>query len=322
MKKTQKNILGISGLFLVVATTFFAASLPEINALAATSNSVTDTITVRVVGDKPNVDVTGIESGEESFSPEQNFSINYENIETLSAVFKYTDADGNVQEITLLNESVGYNAGSAQLTIDLESGTFVYGGNTYPLPVDGFGDYTLVVTGTGYGGVFDEQTINFSYVPIKAEIVTDDDTGEQAIEIEYSPIDPGVDDDNGVASIVVNVYDENGNLVTPMSPIRVTPPTNKIDLPFAEYDLPSGTYTVEVIALNRNDEELHKKYFKVVYRKIPVPSTGAPDTGGIMGELNISKTDYIITGLIVFGLVGTTGAILISKHDKKSSKRR
>ena len=322
MKKTQKNILGISGLFLVAATTVFAASLPGVDALAATSNSMTDTITVRVVGNTPNVDVTGVDSGEESFSPEQNFNINYENIETLSAVFKYTDDDGNLHEVTLLNESVDYNAGSAQLTIDLGNGTFIYGGNTYPLPADGFGDYTLVVNGVGYDGAFDEQTINFSYVPIKSEIVTDGDTGEQSVEIEYSPIDPGVDDDNGVASIVVNVYDENGNLVTPMSPIRVTPPTNKIHLPFAEYDLPSGTYTVEVIALNRNDEELYKKYFKVVYRKIPVPSTGVPDTGGIMGDLNISRTDYIITGLVVFGLVGTTGAILISRHDKKSSKRR
>lgn len=319
MKKTQKNILGLSGLFLVAAVTIFAASLPGPDASAV---EVSDHVSVRVVGDKPNVDVTGITSGEETFEPVQNINIDYEYVGELKAVLKYTDENGNPQEIELFNEAISQQSGSEPLTIDLANGTYSYGGNTYPLPVSGYGDYTLVVTGTGNGGVFDEQTVDFSFVPFKAEIKTDDGTGEQYIDIEYNPNDPGSDDDNGVSSIVVNVYDENGNLVTPLSPIQVTPPTNKVPLPFGEYGLPSGNYTVEIIAYNHNGEVINRRYLSTNYQKVPVPSTDAPDTGGFMGNLNASKADYIVTGLIVFGLVGGAGALYISRHDKNSSKRR
>ena len=47
-----------------------------------------------------------------------------------------------------------------------------------------------------------------------------------------------------------------------------------------------------------------------------------PNTGGLFGALNISKTDYLITGVIVFLLTGIFGAVFIAKRQKKISRRR
>ena len=46
-----------------------------------------------------------------------------------------------------------------------------------------------------------------------------------------------------------------------------------------------------------------------------------PNTGGLFAGLNISKVDYLVTGLIAFGMVGIFGIWFILK-DRKSSKRR
>ena len=44
-----------------------------------------------------------------------------------------------------------------------------------------------------------------------------------------------------------------------------------------------------------------------------------PNTGGLFESLNISQSDYLITGLIIFFVVGVGGAIFIAKS--KNYKR-
>ena len=81
MKKTQKNLLGMFGLSIVVATTVFAACLPGPEASAA--GSVTDTVTVRVVGDAPKVDITGVDSGSVITDGGQTIDVSYEVVDEL-----------------------------------------------------------------------------------------------------------------------------------------------------------------------------------------------------------------------------------------------
>ena len=59
MKKTHKKILGLFGLVLVVAVTVFAAFLPAPKTQAVDTTTVTDTISVRVVGSTPVVNLSG-----------------------------------------------------------------------------------------------------------------------------------------------------------------------------------------------------------------------------------------------------------------------
>ena len=42
-----------------------------------------------------------------------------------------------------------------------------------------------------------------------------------------------------------------------------------------------------------------------------------PDTGGLFAGLNISKSDYLITGLAIFFLTGITGLFFIIRKKNK-----
>ena len=329
MEKTQKNILGFLGLLLVAVTTVVAACLPFPGAFAATS--VTDTVVIRVVGDSPNVDVSGITSGMTTVSPNQSVNINYEHVDDFSVVLKYTDKNGVERTYQLIDENVGYVAGNETISFDLDKGTYSYGGNTYPLPNVGYGEYVLTATGEGNDGVKDEQSVAFTFIPATATATANDKTGNVEVDLDYNGDDGISSDNNDVVTLVLNVYNDNGDLITPLSPVTVTAPETKVTLPFGDYDLPSGEYTIEVIAYNSENNELYKYYYTfVVYKTMPVPDTGGdgdegasvPDTGGLFNNLNISKSDYLITGLGIFFLVGISGAVFIAKSGKKTSKKR
>ena len=53
---------------------------------------------------------------------------------------------------------------------------------------------------------------------------------------------------------------------------------------------------------------------------IVVPSTA--DTGGLFKNLNISRTDYLVTGIGLFLVVGIGSIVFISKHNRSNKRRK
>ena len=329
MKKTHKKIFGLFGLVLVVAVTIFAAFLPAPKTQAADTTPVTDTISVRVVGSTPVVNLSGITPGAVVTSGSQEVDITYENIEKLLATLKFTDVNGNVTEQKLLdNVFVGYIASVSDISLDLANGTYSY---TYQYYVDGggtatatgggdllgygYGQYVFTASGDSIEGVPAESSVNFSYVPVTASVTQDG--SKVSIDLDYD--ETGGTGTGQVDKVVINIYDENGNPVGP-SPVTMTPLNANYTFDMSDYGLPSGTYTVSVQAYDVNGVKLYKPFEVQFYYE--ARQTPVPDTGGIMGDLNISKTDYIITGLIIFSVVGISGAVFISRHDKKTGNRR
>ena len=327
MKKTHKKIFGLFGLVLVAVVTIFAAFLPVPRTQAAI-NQVVDTISVRVVGTTPAVNISGITSESAVTSGGQEVSITYENIEKLLANLKYTDVNGNVFEQNLLdNVYVGYIASVSNISLDLWNGTYTYeyeyyvdGGGTATatgsgvLAGFGYGQYVLTASGDSIEGVPAESSVSFSYVPVAADVTQDG--SKVSVDLDYDT--DGGTETGQIGKVVINIYDENGNPVGP-SPIEITPPNKNYTFDMSDYGLPSGTYTVSVQAYDTNGVKLYKPFERQFYyeaRRTPVP-----DTGGIMGDLNISKTDYIITGLLIFSVVGISGAVFISRHDKKTGNK-
>jgi len=310
MRKTHKKVLGILGLVLVVATTIFAATLPSPNTSATGGGSVTDHITVRVVGSAPDITIKDIENNEVITSPSQSFGISYENVDNVIVTLEYTDKDGATHTVVLDTFASDGAPGAKDYNVDLNAAEYDYG------------DYILTVRGVGAGGVVvDEDSVAFSFYPVVADAEEDEETGNYEADLDYHQ-GGEEDSDKEVASIEVNVYDENGNLVEEMSPITVTPPQTKVELPFGDLGLPSGTYTVVVTSYGENGELLYTPYVFIIEYKateIEVPKTA--DTGGLFQSLNISKTDYLITGLVVFFIVALGGAVFIVKNGKKSSAK-
>lgn len=328
MKKTYKKIFGLFGLILVIAVTIFAVFLPESTTKAITEE--TDTIKIRVVGSTPSINISGITSGDDVVSASQGINIDYSNIDELMVKLKYTDIDGNVFEKNLIDGvPTGYIAGNSNVSVNLQTGEYSYnyqyldpstgeiktatGGGL--LADQGFGEYVITVAGEDIGGVETEKSISFSYVPVTVSATQDGDNVN--VDLNYDKDGTG---DAQIGSIVINVYDETGQLKEPF-PITIYPPNDSFTFNPKDYGFASGTYRIEAQAYDTNGAKMYKLY-RLTFDYQTGGVTPTPNTGGVMGNLNISKTDYIITGLIIFSIVGISGAVFISKHDKKTANKR
>lgn len=95
--------------------TVFAATLPVPGASA--TSSVTDTISVRVVGSVPDVNILGIDNGEVITVPNQFFKVEYENVDTISVILEHVDLDGNVTTYTLDEFVPDYEPGTEEYNL-------------------------------------------------------------------------------------------------------------------------------------------------------------------------------------------------------------
>ena len=185
----------------------------------------------------------------------------------------------------------------------------------------GYGEYLVTLRGDGLDGVYDEDSVVFYYLPVYAEVT--EENGSYYLDVQYDADDGSEDPDmtGAIAKVEVNIYDANGKEV-PFSPITITPPTTRVELPFAEYGMESGDYKVVLKAYNRDGEQMGNEFtLTVTYDSGETP---VPNTGGLTESMNISKTDYLITGLIIFGLVAIAGVMFIIRSDKckESAKSR
>ena len=303
MKKTKKRVLGLLGLALVIITTIFAAFLPNPEASAEGGiTSVTDTISVRVVGSVPDILNIKPVSGSVFIYPDQDLSFDYENVEYLTVTIYYTDKDDVEHVIPLLEKDdpesfVNYIPGTYSTSLDLLAEDY------------GYGEYRVEIVGIGFNDIKDFETIEFAFYPVVGEANEAED-GKVYLDLQYDT------ENENINTIGINIYDENGNLVNTLSPITVNSPDMRVELPFAENNLPTGNYRIEITAYNAEGEALYKPYITYYYYEmIPVPNTGT-----LFSNLNISRTDYLVTGLMIFFVAAILGIVLVTKG--KNSKSR
>lgn len=304
MKKTQKKVVGLFGLALVAAVTIFAAFLPGPEASAI--SSVTDTVTITVVSPTASIVVTSPEDGSVTTTSDFPIGVDYTELDALSITIKYTDEDGTVHT-KVIDAPISDISGSYSFNFNELGDEF------------GFGEYEIAVNGTGNDGSPVEKTIEFSYYPVVATVETDDETGTTYVDLDYDPYDPSGAGDGKVDKIVIIVKDENGQVIDSIPPIIVDAPTKRVELPLAENGLGSGKYIIDLQAYGSEGDSLYLPYVvDLDFKNIPVPSAGTPDTGSLFAGLNISKADYIITGLVIFGMVAVGSFVMIRRRGKRN----
>ena len=300
MKKTQKKIVGAFGLSLVVGMTIFAATLPGPEASAI--NTVTDHLNVRVIEEGAEVKIVSPASGSVFSGPDQKIVVDYANVNEATITITYTGRDGIPHSYVTTETGLNYDPVEKTYTLDLSDESKY-----------GFGDYVFSVKATGLDGQPVEEVIRFSYLPIVADLEEEEMTGDYEIDLDYIPDDGTEEGKGNVDTILINIYDADGNPVGP-SPIRVDAPATSVSFNLDEYGLPDGVYTVELSAYDRDGNLLYKPFvIGVINYKGVVPT---PDTGAPFQNLNISRTDYLVTGLIIFGIVGLGGFMFIAKRNK------
>ena len=301
MKKTPKKILGIFGLLAVVAMTIFAATLPISSASAA--GSLTDTIIVTVVSSSAWIDI-GSPSNDAIISrPKQTITFDYGDLSKVTAQLVYTDDDGNTHTVDLAEIVLSEESGNGEIPIDISG--------------YGYGDFVIKLVGEGTDGMPYEDSISVSYYPVTTTVEQDPDTEDVFAILDYDLDNPDID------TIVLNVYDAN-NPDKILWTTTVPRGTTRVELPFAEEGFLAGRYVITTTAYDAGGEGLYEPYVVGLdYSRKSTPSKDVPvpNTGGLTaGALNISKTDYLITSLIILFLTGFSGIYFIL-HRKKNSRK-
>ena len=275
MNKTKKRVFGLLGLAIVAAITVFAAFLPAPNAAAADASTV---LRVRVIGDIPDVTITDgpVSVVPQSPTPivtdnEQSFTYINEKVGHIIVTLHYTDNDGNSSDYVLRDYDVDYSPGG--LTIDLDLDDY------------GYGNYIITVGGTGQYGA-DEDSISFDYVPVSID-------AEQPA-IDEDPIATYNYDADKTASAVLNVYDDDGNLISTLANIPVTIGEYTSTLPFEAAGMEKGYYKVEIVTYDEHGDEIGRAIDRFYYNLSDHPEP-QPTTVDIEAEQPAVDEDPIAT---------------------------
>ena len=314
MPISKKQLLGMGGLAAVVGLTAYAFTIPTPDASAASVSGQVN-ISVEVHNDAvAEIDVTSPVSGTITMNDTMAVSIFY--------------SGANSINYTLTNTTTGGTS----------SGTYVP--TTAPESSSRSVVFDLNASGLGFGRYRFEANINdgadyaytsFNYIPLGITFTGNHaDNGDPIVQIEHA---------KGVQTVEIQAYDKDGKAVFP-NPISVTiddPSTHSkqlFTLPLTSYGAATGDYDIIAIPKDSDGNALpmvtgqpNTDVDYVAPDSPVVPDTDGdedvpdvPKTGGFLADLNISSADYLVSGLIVFG-IATALAFVILRKQKKSLRK-
>ncbi len=322
MLKNKKQLLGLAGLVAVGIMTAIAYAMPTPDAAAidstpgyecddsvagkecaSTNNDINVNVTINEA--TPSATILAPQDGSTTVESVVGVSTNYSQVTSIKYELYYGD-NPNPIYTTTFNPSD--DAGTHNFTLNLANLNY------------GYGEYTLKTQATGInGGPTREDTVKFNYEAITAGVTTNPDgTGDVNIDVTVG---------QGVDKVTIYVYDEKGELVKDkdgndliikVDPSEIDPSTGKVNvkIPFEENGLPGGEYTAVIIAQDKDDNILSMVTLKITYKPV-TPDT--PNTGlAALSELNITRLDYILTGLIAFSLVAAFALYLVFRKNHRS----
>lgn len=314
MQKTKKQLLGFVGLAAVGVMTAVAYAMPAAAADEVPQADGSADVVVTVRSGVNNVLISQPTDQSTVVNPQVAVAYTYEETTNVKTYIEYKDANGR-----LVRELVDDFTPTASQ---------VYGTRTFDVDLTAYSDeekdYRLIAVSTDQYGGTKEDTVTFSYRAISASFANKPaSNGDPVINIDL----------NGeVDQILVSVYDKSGkplfvNKDGQEQPLVLTrddidPATGKITkvLPFAEYNAEDGEYTAVLVARSANGNTISMFTLDTDYALVkPVdpnlPET--PNTGFTIGDLNISRVDYLITGLIVFGGVAGFALFLVYRKSRR-----
>ncbi len=316
MRKTHKRILGFAGLGLVAATTAVAAAIPSPIAAATTTSSVVDTIKVTVLSPNPDL-IPSTDKGDIITTPEYDFSVAYSSLIHIKVTLKNYDADGNVKISEVLwDTDLDASANSKDFNLNLDD----YGG---------YGDF--VITFEGEGAVKVEQILTVKYVIDERNLETNKQTGEAVTPVTVpddtaTTIETYIYNPDGslarilkadIASGVESVYGPDGSLL-----FTINDGYKNGQLTITLEGLPyKDDYSGEIVFRDADDALVSGSILLSIKHQGESPVV--PDTGSFFKGLNITREDYLITGLIAFMVIGVVAFGIVKRGrgaEKKSTR--
>ena len=230
-------------------------------------------------------------------------------VNTEKAVIVIKDQDGNtVKTIEVENPDGNINIS----TSDLPAGNYTFETIFYDTDGDTVGTSEKNVTKANSSGTID--------VDVPSVLNEVEDTVIYIYDKDGNLVRYSIITDNGDGTMTIRTYDKDGRLLRTEVKERTG---NSMSLPLDGLD--SGNYGVEIVYRNAKGEIVGEPHTTVINYEAPATApSGAPDTGGLFKNLDVSRIDYLATGLLVFfifGIVGL-GIVLRKRSSTKLSKKR
>lgn len=311
MQKTKKQLLGFAGLVAVGVMTAVAYAMPAaaVDTPPSADNNVNLNVTVR-----SGVNRALIMSPQDksvTVNPVVPITYQYEETTKVEMFIEYKDENGRIVK-KLVDEFVP-NADQ------------VFGSRTVNINVTDYADrendYKVILVATDERGATSEDTITFSYRAVAAEFESKPaSNGDPIIDIEVN---------DEVEQVLVHIYDKAGNplfvdkdgneVPVVLSRDDIDPATGKITktLPFGDYKAEDGKYTAVVVARSADGNTISMIRLDTDYTYVNPNVPDTPDTGFTISDLNITRVDYLVTGLIVFGMVAGFALYLVRRKSRR-----
>lgn len=324
MKRKTKRLLGVFGLAAVMATTAIAYALPTPEAHADDGTTASDAVTiqVKVIGPGETTQLVSPANGAVLKSNIVPVEYNFQRMKVIQTNLSCASAGQAAGEAIVVDTfdvpADNDNTGSRKFNIDL---------NKWGVQADATCRVFLTGKGINDTDVKDEG-VEFEYRAMKVDIPTTGD-GDEEKPVTDEKGDPevviGVNDQ--VYSLLLQVYDAAGNpvfvkadgteepIIVGRDEFDLATGTYKLNLPMSKYGAKSGWYDLVAIAYGQDGKEVISMN---TYRFYYDPGTpNVPGTGTIMDNLNISRADYVVTGLIAFGAVAMFGVYLVARKSRR-----
>lgn len=339
MRTTRKQLLGFAGLALVAVMTAVAYAIPAPNAAAegiddeAIKFEASADVEVRVLPspDRASIELSSPSDGMITNDGLINVSVAYGKVKNLAYTLTYKGDSGNIT-VYSANHTITAESGFDEFSINLKDLAAVPGDSK-------FGTYELTVAATTADGGTLEDRSTFEFVAIIARLETETAENEDPII--------SISTNRGVHHMRVQLYNSKHEpmfvgadgteepLLIPTSDIDPVSGKVLVTLPFEKYGIEPGEYVAIVTAYSTDGREIGMATVDIAYTETPVdpekpvdpskpvePSkpgeVETPNTGStFFSDLNISKMDYLMTGLFVFGLVAGAGFYLIHRKTRR-----
>lgn len=304
MQIRKKHLLGFVGLAVVAVMTVVAIALPNDDASAVGGNA------------SVNIKVTVVDPGEYTLSISEPKSGQLQTGDKVKTAVVLNNVYGVKQYLYKIN-SDGTRGKRYDLP-DIQQSSGTYEGEIDMSIVDGYGTYEYVVEGISAGVAVAPDSVKFEYRA--ASLTSDGETDKNENPIVNISVNGTVERGE------IQVYDAAGKPMFVNAEGKEEPVTFtrgdidanghlKLMLPFKKYGLKPGTYTVFMTAYNRNGDTVSMNTVEIKYapKNIDVPDAGSL----IFGNLNISRIDYLLTGIIAFGAVAGFAIYLIYRKNRR-----
>lgn len=289
MNRKKKKILGILGLLMVAGLTMSALAIQNTDVGAV--SSIAEKIVVRVFDSLPNINIK--DPNNEQVVVGETHTVEYDWQNSIYADFTLSK-DGEV--IATWHEDYG----------EFTPGEHPYGTGSHEIILSEYGEYIVTAISTGSNSTTHADSITIYRLTTDIEKNRENEDRDPIFDITF---------DEKVDILEIYVYDENGEKIFD-DPIIVDVTDEKtgaeketieflLEMPEGAED---GKYQIEVHGKDSTgfeNSDPSSTYFNYIS-----PTPDNPDTGFFTGELNIARSDFLITGLMIF-FGSTVGALFV-----------